>query len=204
MKKIILTLTICFIVLQTAAAQQTTKTPTTPIAAAPAATPTPSATPVSVPSANPADVSTLDGIMKAIYDVISGDAGTIRNWDRFRSLFHKDARLIPTGKNAKSGVVNASALTPEDYIKRVEPFFAKEGFFETEIARRSETYGHITHVFSTYASFHSKKTDEKPFARGINSFQLMFDGTRWWVVTIYWEGETTENPVPEKYLKNGN
>ena len=173
----------------------------TPAPAAPATVAAQSA--VAAPKADPADVSSLDGIMKAIYDVISGDAGTPRNWDRFRGLFHKDARMIPTGKNQKTGVVAANALTPEDYIKRVEPFFAKEGFYETEIARRVETYGHITHVFSTYASFHTKK-DEKPFMRGINSFQLMYDGTRWWIVTIYWEGETADNPVPEKYLKNGN
>ena len=179
------------------AQEQTKPTPPAGIPAAPAPV-------AAAPAANPADVATLDGIMKAVYDVISGDAGAPRNWDRFRQLFHKDARMIPTGKNPKSGVVAANAMTPEDYIKRVEPFFAKEGFYETEIARRVETYGHITHVFSTYASFHSKKADEKPFARGINSFQLMHDGTRWWVVTIYWEGETADNPLPEKYLKNGN
>jgi hypothetical protein len=197
MKKILLALTLCFLIFQiaqTAMGQEQTKIPA------------PATTPMVVPSplgAIPTDVVTLDGIMKAVYDVISGEAGAPRNWDRFRSLFHKDARLIPTGKNQKTGVVGANALTPEDYIKRVEPFFAKEGFYETEIARRVETYGHITHVFSTYASFHSKKAGEKPFARGINSFQLMFDGNRWWVVTIYWEGETPENPLPEKYLKSG-
>ncbi len=174
--------------------------------AAPAATPAPmaAAPAASAIKADPADVSSIDSIMKAVYDVISGDAGVPRNWDRFRSLFHKDARLIPTGKNPKTGVVGANAVTPDGYIERSSPFFAKEGFFETETARRVETYGHITHVFSTYASFHSKKADEKPFARGINSFQLLFDGTRWWVVTIYWEGETADNPIPEKYLKSGN
>ena len=49
--------------------------------------------------ADPKDVASLDAIMKAIYDVISGDAGKPRDWDRFRALFHKDARLIPSGKN---------------------------------------------------------------------------------------------------------
>src|SRR6476661_10945301 len=85
--------------------------------------------------ANPADVSTLDGIMKAVYEVISADAGKPRDWDRFRTLFHKDARLIPSGKNAQTGVIAANALTPEQYIARVEPFFAKEDFHERELAR---------------------------------------------------------------------
>src|SRR6476659_1884906 len=134
--------------------------------------------------ANPADVSTLDGIMKAVYDVISGDAGKPRDWDRFRSLFHKDARLIPSGKNAQTGVIAANALTPEQYVTRVEPFFAKEGCYERELARHVDTYGNIAQVFSTYQSFHSP-SDKTPFMRGINSFQLFNDGKRWWVVTIY-------------------
>ncbi len=151
--------------------------------------------------ANPKDVASVDAIMKAIYDVISGDAEKTRDWDRFRSLFHKDARLIPAGKNAKTGFFQANAMTPDEYSKRAEPFFAKEGFFERELARTTETYGNIVHVFSTYESLHSL-TDKKPFARGINSFQLLNDGKRWWIMTIYWQGETPEAPIPKKYLKN--
>ena len=153
--------------------------------------------------ADPKDVGSLDAIVKAVYNVISGDAGTPRDWDRFRSLFHKDARLIPSGKNAQTGVIGARALSPDDYVKRAEPSFAKEGFYETEKARRVDLYGNIAHVFSTYESRHSAK-DEKPFVRGINSIQLLNDGTRWWIVTIYWLAETPENPLPKQYLKSKN
>jgi hypothetical protein len=151
--------------------------------------------------ANPADVGTLDGIMKAVYDVISGEAGKARDWDRFRTLFHKDARMIPTGKNAQTNVVGARVLSPEDYIKRAEPVLVKDGFFEREVARKVDQYGHIAQVFSTYESFHTA-ADKQPFMRGINSFQLMNDGTRWWVITIYWEAETPDNPIPKQYLKS--
>ena len=153
--------------------------------------------------ANPADVASIESIMKAVYDVISGEAGQARDWDRFRTLFHKDARMIPSGKNPKTGVTGANALTPEDYIKRVDPVFAKDGFFEREVARRVEQYGNIAHVFSTYESF--RKAGEKtPFMRGINSFQLLNDGKRWWVVTIFWLSETPDNPIPKQYLKSKN
>ena len=151
--------------------------------------------------ADPAGVSSIDAIMKAVYDVISGDAGQKRDWDRMRSLFYKDARLIPTGKNRQTGVIGARSLFVDDYIKQSAPFFEKEGFFEREKARRTEIYGNIAHVFSTYESFHSL-SDKTPFARGINSFQLLNDGKRWWVVTIYWLGETPENPIPKTYLKS--
>lgn len=151
--------------------------------------------------ANPADVASLDAIMKAVYDVISGDAGKARDWDRFRTLFHKDARMIPSGKNAQTGVVGARVITPEDYVTRSGPVLEKDGFHERELARHVDQYGNIAQVFSTYHAFR-KSTDKEPFLRGINSFQLLNDGKRWWVVTIYWQAETPDNPIPKQFLKS--
>jgi hypothetical protein len=154
-----------------------------------------------VPAANPSDVASMDAIIKAVYDVISGDAGQKRDWNRFRSLFYPGARMIGTGKNPNTGVYGARAVTPDDYIKRNEPYFEKNAFFEREKARRVEIFGNIAHVFSTYESF-NKVDDKTPFERGINSIQLVNDGTRWWVMTIMWQGETKETVLPKKYLKS--
>ena len=153
--------------------------------------------------ANPKDVASLDSIMKAVYEVISGDAGQKRDWDRFRSLFHKDAKLIPTGKNAQTGVTAARFMTPDDYVTRNGPVLERDGFHERELARHVDLYGNIAQVFSTYHAFR-KADDKTPFLRGINSFQLLNDGKRWWVISIYWQAETPDNKIPEKYLKNRN
>jgi len=158
---------------------------------------TPSQTQTS-PPANPVDVATMDSTIAALYDVISGPAGK-RDWDRFRSLFIPGARLIPTGRRP-TGEVGSRVLNVEDYVQRAGAAFEKEGFYERESARRIEMFGNIAHVFSTYESRHAKD-DAKPFQRGINSIQLMNDGKRWWVVTIFWQGEDEKNPLPEKYLK---
>ena len=91
----------------------------------------------------------------------------------------------------------------EGYITRSGNYLETNGFFEKETARRTEQFGHIAHVFSTYEARH-KAEDKSPFMRGINSFQLMNDGKRWWVVTIFWEAETPDNQIPEKYLKTEN
>jgi hypothetical protein len=156
-----------------------------------AMTPPPAA---AIPPANPADVATMDSIIGAVYDVISGPAKATRNWDRFRSLFVPGARLIPTGRRP-TGEVLSRVLTPEDYIQRSGPILEQNGFFEREISKRVEKFGNIAHVFSTYESRHAKE-EEKPFARGINSFQLMNDGKRWWIVTIFWQAEDDKNPLP--------
>ena len=145
----------------------------------------------------PGDVDTVEHLLAAVYDSISGPAGP-RNWERFRALFYPGARLIPSFRD-KDGKVQAKVMSVEDYVQNAQPFFDKEGFFEAPIANRTEQWDRIAHVWSTYESRHAK--GEKPFARGINSFQFLFDGSRWWVVTIYWEGEEKEHPLPDKYLK---
>lgn len=151
------------------------------------------------PNANPADVASVDSIIAAIYDVISGPAGKKRDWNRMRSLFIPGARLIPTGPRPGGGY-GSRVLTLDDYIERASGLFEKEGFFEKEAARTTEEFGQIAHVFSTYESRHAPD-DAKPFQRGINSLQLMNDGKRWWVVTIFWQAEDERNALPERYLK---
>jgi hypothetical protein len=174
-----------------------------PICAQQTATPTPQqTTQTSVAEANQSDVASLDAIIKSVYEEITRDAGVKRDWNRFRSLFYPGARLIPTGKN-REGKVGGRVITPDEYVERSGPFLEKEGFHEREIARRTEIYGNIAHVFSTYDSKH-KVSDEKPFARGINSIQVLNDGKRWWILTIAWSSETPDSPIPAKYLKSGN
>ncbi|SRR6266481_2525999 len=147
--------------------------------------------------ANPKDVDSIEHIVAAVYDCISGPAGE-RNWDRFRSLYYPGARMIPTFRD-KSGAIVAKPSTVDEYAERAGAYFSKEGFFESSVANRVESWEHIAHVWSTYESRHAK--GEKPFARGINSFQLMNDGTRWWIMNIYWQGEEAGHPLPDKYLR---
>lgn len=143
-------------------------------------------------------VSSIDQILSNLYGVISGEKGEARDWDLMRFLFHKDAKLIPTGQD-QSGDVQARYMTVDDYIDVSGPWLVSNGFFEKEIHRAVHTFGNITQVFSTYECYHSK-TDETPFMRGINSIQLLFDGQRWWIINIYWGQETTKNPIPKAYL----
>jgi len=145
-----------------------------------------------------ADVVSVDAILAALYDTISGPAGGPRDWVRLRSLFAPDARLMAVGP-APDGGYGARSMTVEDYIARVGPVFAKTGFYEKEAARTSDAYGQIVQVFSTYESRHAPG-DAKPFQRGINSIQLFSDGKRWWIVNLVWRAEDDKLPLPERYL----
>jgi hypothetical protein len=152
-------------------------------------------------AAKPEDVASIDAIIAAVYASISGPAGQ-RDWDRLRSLFHASARLIPCApspQDKEKGLTVTRVFTIEEFIKAIEPRVKAEGFFEREIARRVERFGAVAHVFSTYESRHAED-DPKPFARGINSIQLFFDGKRWWTVTIFWDSERPGQAIPGEYL----
>lgn len=148
--------------------------------------------------ADPADVGSIDAIIEAAYDVISGEAGESRDWDRWHTLFAEGATLsavVQRPGEAPRRVV----MTPESYASNTGPALERNGFFEREIGRTQEQFGLIAHAFSTYESRRSEQ-DAEPFARGINSFQLMSDGTRWWIVSIFWQAESPQNPIPARYI----
>ena len=147
------------------------------------------------------DVASADAIVKALYDVISGPAGQKRDWARFHSLFIPGARLIPTGVRP-DGTVGHRVLTPEEYRAGSGAVLEERGFFEIETNRLSESFGNITHAFSTYES-RAKADDAQPFSRGINSIQLLNDGKRWWIASVFWDAERPGLTIPPKYLPSG-
>lgn len=154
---------------------------------------------ISIPQieANPADVSTIDGIIKAFYEVISGKPGEPRQWSRDKTLYAPGVRMV--GMTMKDGKPRASLMTQEQYINGANEFFVKEGFFEREIGRETRRFGNLAHVFSAYEWETTGEKKEK--ARGVNSIELYWDGTRWWISAVSWDEERPDNPIPKELLK---
>ncbi len=155
--------------------------------------------PLAQPEAGAGDVDTVDHIMAALYDVISGPIGQKRDGDRLRSLFEPKATMAAMVES-RTGVTREVEFSVDRYAESSLPQMEKMGFFERETARKTEAWGHIVSIFSTYESRY-KPDDKKPFERGINSLQLFNDGKRWWVRTILWEGESATLKLPRKYLR---
>ena len=148
-----------------------------------------------VPTPKAEDVKSMDGILRAIYDVISGPSGD-RDWKRFRSLFLPQAHFTQVGKG-QDGASFVISWNEEEFIRDAGEVFSKQPFYENAIVNQPESYGNMTQVFSSYESRHAP--GEKPFERGINSIQLLNDGTRWWVISIAWDSERPDNPLPAKF-----
>ena len=160
------------------------------------AVPSPTETQAAVAASE--DVSTPDALIRAVYEVISGPKGEERDWNRFRSLFAPDARMAAVRSRPESKEAPLTVMTPEDYVSRSGAWLEENGFIEIEVARKEERFGHVLHAFSTYEARHAEEEAE-PFMTGINSFQLVHDGERWWVHSILWEAAHAELPIPEVY-----
>jgi hypothetical protein len=182
-----------FILLTLAAAQ---KSETPQKVESPPSTPmfSPAELAAKVPATKPEDVKSIDAIMHAAYDAISGPAGA-RDWSRFRSLFLPQARFTEVGKTPK-GDTYVISWSVDEFVRDAGAVFAKEGFYENGIVNLPETFGGMTQVLSSYESRHAP--GEKPFTRGVNSFQLLNDGKRFWIVSIFWDSERPDNPLPAK------
>jgi hypothetical protein len=144
----------------------------------------------------PADVASIDGIIRAFYEVISGPAGEPRQWARDRSLYIPGVRFVSTGVRRRGPY--AAVMDHQTFVDQTDSGFVQDGFFEREIHRVSRSYGNIVHVFSTYEE---RRTPEGPVRdRGINSIQLFWDGQRWWIASAIWFEEDAEHPIPKEYL----
>lgn len=150
-------------------------------------------------AARSSDVESIDGIVKALYDGISGPAGG-RDWDRERSLFLPGARLVPTRPLPEGGAV-AEVLDIEGYIASRTPIFAAQSVWETEMARQVFVFGNLAHVLSSYELRRSSPDGgELPITRGINSIQLFHDRQRWWITAMIWDNERPGVAIPENLL----
>ena len=154
---------------------------------------------VQVPTIAPRveDVSTIDGMVKAYYEVITGPAGRPREWSRDRTLYIPDLRFVATEVD-KAGAPQARIMSHQQFVDAEDPEMVREGFDEREIHRVTQRFGNIAHVFSTYET---RRTPGGPLiGRGINSIELFWDGKRWWIASAIWDGERPGNPIPKEYL----
>lgn len=149
--------------------------------------------PVAAP--DPKDVSTIDGIIKAFYETISGPKGQPRQWSRDRPLYVKDVRFIQINRSGET--VRPHIMRYMEYVNGTNEYLVKDGFTEREINRVTQRFGNIAQVASTYEW---QTDDKKATGRGINIIQLFFDGARWWISAATWEEERKDNPIPAEFL----
>lgn len=142
------------------------------------------------------DIQSIDGIIKAYYELVSGPKGAPRQTERDKSLHHPNALIVYTGEN-KEGKPYAKAMTLDEFHSDTKTY--EKGFYESECHRKVEKFGNIAHVWSTYETRFEENGEV--MRRGINSIQLYNDGKRWWIMSWMFDGERDDNPIPNSYIK---
>lgn len=144
------------------------------------------------------DTETIESTMQAVLDVISGPAGKKIDVARFRNLFRGDVKFLIRSKTREGQLVIRESSV-EDYAKNIMPRIEAQDFFETVGSLTIDRYGDIAQVFMVYET--RRTATGEPFDKGINSFQLIYDQNRWWVVSLMWQAESSGVPIPKEYLK---
>jgi hypothetical protein len=162
--------------------------------AAPAAPAAPAHVAVPVIAVRPEDVSSIEAIVKADYECISGAVGVARQWSRDLTLYDPNARFFEASTDPKTHVLKTWTPSQQEYTDATDAQFVKAGFIEHEVAHKIFRYGNIATVFSSYES--KLASSDKFTAQGINAYQLYFDGKRWWISSVSWDGNLDPSAIP--------
>jgi len=146
----------------------------------------------------PEDVSTIDGMVKAYYDVVSGPAGQPRQWGRDATLYIPGMRFVVITED-KNGNASAQSMTHQEFVDSTEAAMHGKAFFERECHRVLHQVGNVAHVLSTAEQATSAEGPYK--VSGLDSLDLLWDGKRWWIASAnLWEINSKAHPLPPEYL----
>ncbi|MFT4860806.1 MAG: hypothetical protein ACI95C_000004 [Pseudohongiellaceae bacterium] len=123
------------------------------------------------------DVGSIDGIINAYYEVVSGPAGETVDVSRDRFIHHPNAWVSIAGKDSNNAPT-VTVMTLSDYHGENSP--RSQGFYEKEVGRVVSRSGNMVHVWSSYTS--ALTENGTPYTRGVNSITLFFDDQRWWIM----------------------
>jgi hypothetical protein len=153
---------------------------------------------VSIPTveARAQDVETIDGIVAAFYEVISGPPGQPRDWGRDATLYLEPIFFTIARVDPQTGTPTARTIPNQQFVDESDAWLVESGFVEREIHRETRRFGNVAQVWSTY----EWTTQDGSTGRGINGIHLYHDGSRWWITHATWDSEREDNPIPAEYL----
>lgn len=149
--------------------------------------------------ARPDDVGSMESIISAAYESFSGPVGAPRQWSRFRTLFDPGARFLSTRVNAQTGAITVVGRSVQEFMDSGDAFMTRSGFTERELGHAVRRFGNVANIASSYEG--KLASTGQVAGRGVNFFQVYFDGKRWWILSIAWDTERPDNPIPAELLR---
>ena len=151
-----------------------------------------------------ADGASVDSIVAALYQSVSHGPDAEPDWNRMRGIMLPVGMFIPPKKASEDIFTVLDVDAFQERVRKGAAAIKAKGestaFNEREISRRTDCFGNVCQIFSTYEGRRAA-SDDTPFVRGINSIQLVKDGKRWWIASVVWDTERADNPIPPDYMK---
>jgi hypothetical protein len=146
----------------------------------------------------PEDISTIDGMVRAYYEVVSGSAAKKREWDRDATLYIPGIRFL-IFREDKNGKTSVRTLTHQEFVDESEAAMAGKAFYEREVHRITHRAGNVVHVLSTAEQKYSP--DGPGEGHSIDSLEMYWDGSRWWITNAnIWDVDTKAHSLPKEFL----
>jgi hypothetical protein len=140
------------------------------------------------------DVKSIDAIINAYYEVISGASDDPWQFERDKFLHSVKAVIIRLDDN---GEADFHSLEAEYIPMGLKP---REDFYEHELKRIVSKYGNIAQVWSAFEI--RTKPDIPTEIRGLNSIQLHYENGRWYIDSWTAQMESEQNPLVQNFLKD--
>ncbi|HEY1253093.1 MAG TPA: hypothetical protein VGH97_18070 [Thermoanaerobaculia bacterium] len=152
-----------------------------------------------------ADAASIDSILAALYGSVSHGPDAEPDWNRLRAITLPVGMFIPPKKPSEDIFTVLDVDAFQERVRKGAAAMKAKGestaFNEREVSRHTDCFGNVCQIFSTYEARRAA-SDEKPFVRGINSIQLLKDGSRWWIASVVWDTEREGNPIPADFQKS--
>ncbi|MFY0603105.1 MAG: hypothetical protein JXQ93_04090 [Flavobacteriaceae bacterium] len=115
----------------------------------------------------------------------------------FRTLFLPTAHFTVVGE--ENGKKLHETMSLNEFIETLADTYYSNGYFETGKGEIVEQYNGIAQVIQ---SFYGKDSEGEE-AWGVNSYQLIYSGGRWWIANMVWTMSSNGKAgIPKKYLKH--
>lgn len=138
-------------------------------------------------------------VFASLYDLISGAADEERDWAEVRKLFFPGA-LLHSELTLPDGSHQSGTWTVDEFCEAAAAEYRRDGFWEREVACRSECFGTIAQVWSTYES-RIGSPEAEPIGRGINAAHLLERDGAWGIVSLIFQNERGTDGIPARYLE---
>ncbi|WP_034923660.1 hypothetical protein [Gillisia sp. CAL575] len=139
------------------------------------------------------DVKSIDAIINAYYDVVSGSSNDPWEFERDKYIHSKDAVITRLDENGKA---ESHKLEAEYIPIGLSP---KEDFYEKELKRMTTQFGNIAQVWSAFEI--RTEPNMASNIKGLNSIQLHYENGRWWIDSWTCEMEFDKNMLVIDFLK---